>query len=199
MDLKGKKLGFYYKEEQWLFRDFSLIVSPGEVVGLFGRSGQGKTTLAKVLGGYEKAIEGEVLLNNESIHPRKYNPIQLIHQHPELTMNPRWKMKKVIHEGGDVSAELIAELGIQEHLLERYPNEISGGEQQRCAIARVLNPKTKYLIADEITTMLDAITQVEIWTTILSIVRKQNVGLLIISHDLVLLSQIADRVIELPM
>ncbi|MEZ5333845.1 MAG: ATP-binding cassette domain-containing protein [Methanolobus sp.] len=73
--------------------------------------------------------------------------------------------------------------GIKENWLNRWPNELSGGELQRFALARALGPKTKFLIADEITTMVDAITQTQIQESILGIVEELNIGVLVVSHD----------------
>ena len=92
---------------------------------------------------------------------RGFKPVQLIYQHPEKVMNPKWKMSQVLAESWDVKDEDLAQFGIQKSWLTRFPQELSGGELQRFSVLRSLNPNTKFLIADEMTTMLDAITQAQ--------------------------------------
>src|SRR5699024_3251289 len=92
--------------------------------------------------------------------------------------------------------DIIQMLGIRKEWLSRFPSELSGGELQRFCIARALLPGTKYLIADEITTMLDAINQAQIWRIIFQLVKEKNIGVLAISHDPELLNRISDRIID---
>lgn len=197
MSLEARNLGFYYKKSNWLFRHLNLEVNKGEIVGLQAASGWGKSTLARLIAGYENPIEGSIIVDGENLENNSYSSVQLIHQHPEKTINPRWSMEQVLNEGWQVTASMKDKLGIKEEWLTRYPNEISGGEKQRFAIARALGPHTRYLIADEISTMLDAITQVEIWNVLLEESKKRNIGLLIISHDLTLLKQLTSRIVFL--
>lgn len=197
MSLEARNLGFYYKKSNWLFRHLNLEVNKGEIVGLQAASGWGKSTLARLIAGYENPIEGSIIVDGENLENNSYSSVQLIHQHPEKTINPRWSMEQVLNEGWQVTASMKDKLGIKEEWLTRYPNEISGGEKQRFAIARALGPHTRYLIADEISTMLDAITQVEIWNVLLEESKKRNIGLLIISHDLALLKQLTSRIVFL--
>jgi len=92
---------------------------------------------------------------------------------------------------------LLDDFGIQKSWLNRWPAELSGGELQRFSVLRALNPKTKFLIADEMTTMLDAVTQVQIFESVLKIVKERNMGLLVVSHDRNLMDIICDEVIYL--
>jgi peptide/nickel transport system ATP-binding protein len=196
MQLEGKNLGWRYSGGDWLFQDFSIALAPGEVVGLIGPSGSGKTSLGRILAGYTAPMTGEVAVAGRSKREQNYDPVQMIFQHPERAVNPRWKIAKTLTEGWAPDAELLAALGFQEEWLARYPNELSGGELQRCCIARALGPKTKFLIADEMTTMLDAITQAQIWHTVLDIVHARQIGLLVISHDHALVSKICSRTVQ---
>ena len=133
---------------------------------------------------------------NENPLPKKgFKPIQLIYQHPEKVMNPKWKMKQVLEESWNVPDELLDEFGIQKQWLKRYPQELSGGELQRFSVLRSLNPNTQFLIADEMTTMLDAITQVQILDSVLKIVKKRKMGFLVVSHDTSLIETICSLVI----
>lgn len=196
--LKGEQLSFRYSSKHpWILRDFCLSIAPGEVVGLLGPSGFGKTTIAKLLSGYLLPTEGTVTINDRPILQKGYAPVQLIFQNPELSVNPRWRIRQILQEGCDPAVPLLDRLGIHQNWLDRYPHELSGGELQRIAVARVLNRETHYLIADEMTAMLDANTQALIWQTVLDYSRTCNVGLLVISHEFALLKRLCDRMIDL--
>lgn len=197
MRLEGRSLGWRYSGGPWLFKDFSIAVQPGETVGLIGPSGSGKSTLGRILAGYIKPHVGEVSVPGRLKRETSYDPVQMIFQHPEHAVNPRWRMARTITEGWTPNTAFLSALGIKEEWLLRYPNELSGGELQRCCIARALSPETKFLIADEMTTMLDAITQAQIWHTVLDIVRARQIGLLVISHDLALVNKICSRTLNL--
>ena len=86
---------------------------------------------------------------------------------------------------------------MKEEWLTRWPHELSGGELQRFCVARSLGPDTRFLIADEMTTMLDAITQAQIWRAVLEIAKKREMGIVVVSHDMKLIQRLCQRVIEL--
>ncbi len=197
--LKGEGLSFRYGTRQpWLFRSLDLIIAPGEVVGLFGPSGRGKTTLAKVLAGYLRPTEGQVQVNSAPLPTTIYNPVQLMFQHPELAVNPRWRIDRVLNEAYTPDTMALHALQIDQSWLNRYPHELSGGELQRIAVARALGPQTCYLIADEMTAMLDANTQAQIWHAVLDHASRHALGVLMISHDAPLTKRICSRIVELP-
>jgi len=81
--------------------------------------------------------------------------------------------------------------------LNRWPHELSGGELQRICVARALNPETRFLIADEMTTMLDAILQAKIWQAVLAIASMRNLGVLVVSHDEHLLKRLCTRILRI--
>ncbi|MBD1852929.1 ATP-binding cassette domain-containing protein [Cyanobacteria bacterium FACHB-502] len=196
--LKGEQLAFRYSpKHSWIVRDFDLTIESGEVVGLMGPSGFGKTTIAKLLSGYLSPVEGTVRVDDRPLLQKGYAPVQLIFQNPELAVNPRWRIRQILQEGQFPAADLLQTLGIHQSWLDRYPHELSGGELQRIAVARVLNASTRYLIADEMTAMLDANTQALIWQSVLSYARIFNVGLLVVSHEFPLLKRLCDRIIDL--
>ena len=106
-------------------------------------------------------------------------------------------MREVLLEGDEVEERIVRGLGIEEDWLNRFPSELSGGELQRFCIARALGKRTKFLLADEITTMLDLITQSQIWHFLLQEVQKRGIGLLAVSHSQPLLEQICTRQVRL--
>ena len=192
--LSADRVSFRYAGcDDWVLRDLTLHVAPGEVVGLSGPSGRGKTTLGRLLAGYLRPLAGQITLDAAALPGGGFCPVQLIFQHPELAINPRWRIARALSESGETPATLMTSLGIESGWLTRWPHELSGGELQRVAVARALRPQTRYLIADEMTSMLDAVTQAQIWHVILDFARRQNVGLLVISHEAALLDRICDR------
>lgn len=198
MELTGRNISFKYSSgSRQILKDVDITIDNKKILGLFGDSGSGKSSLCKILAGHIKRYEGEVRLDGNEIPKSGFNPVQLIYQHPEKVMNPKWKMHEVLEESWDVPDNLLEDFGIQKSWLNRWPAELSGGELQRFSVLRSLNPNTKFLIADEMTTMLDAITQVQIFESVLKIVKERNMGLLVVSHDRDLMDIICDEVIYL--
>ena len=198
MELKATNISFKYPSaKEYLLKDINLELDNNKIMGLIGDSGSGKSTLCKILSGYVTNYEGSVTFDGNSLPKKGFKPVQLIYQHPEKVMNPKWKMEQVLKESWDVSDDLLNEFGIQKSWLTRYPQELSGGELQRFSVLRSLNPNTKFLIADEMTTMLDAITQVQILDSVLKIVKQRNMGFLLVSHDMDLVDTICDDKIYL--
>ena len=189
--LKGEGLWFRYRAQlPWVVQDRSLTVTPGQVVGLMAPSGYGKTTLGKLLAGFLAPTRGQITLDEQPLPTQGYCPVQLVFQNPELAVNPRWRIDRILREGHPPQLHHLDALGIHPGWLTRYPHELSGGELQRVAIARVLNRQTRYLIADEMTAMLDSNTQALIWQVILEFARQNQVGVIAISHDRPLLNRI---------
>lgn len=198
MKLKAENISFKYPSaKNYLLKDVNLDLDNNKIIGLIGDSGSGKSTLCKILSGYIQKYEGKVTLDGKELPKKEFKPVQLIYQHPEKVMNPKWKMEQILSESWDVDDEMLSEFGIQKSWLTRFPQELSGGELQRFSVLRSLNPKTKFLIADEMTTMLDAITQVQILDSVLKIVKQRNMGFLLVSHDMDLVDTICDDKIYL--
>lgn len=195
MSLEGRNLTFGYRKKGRVLDQISLTLEPGERLGLAGPSGRGKTTLCKLLAGYERPGGGEVLLDGRPLDAyRGLCPVQMIWQHPETAVDPLLKLKDSVSEAGPVGEGLLEALHIQPGWLERYPAELSGGELQRFCIARALAPGVKYLLCDEITAMLDPITQAQIWNVLLAQAEERQLGLLIVSHDSALLERLCTRI-----
>ena len=205
MRLEARDISFKYGEgTRQILNHETLTVEAGEKVGIMAPSGYGKTTLCKILAGYEKPDQGEVLLDGTPIRAfRGYSPVQMVWQHPELSVNPKRRLRTVTAEGDwsfedtGERARIEAELGIRDEWKERFPVEVSGGELQRFCIARALGRRTKLLIADEMTTMLDLITQGQIWDFVLKELKRRDIGMIAVSHSPELLEKVCDRVVHL--
>lgn len=199
MILEAKNISFRYgKDTRQILNDFSLSVENHERVGIIAPSGFGKTTFCKILAGYEHPDSGAILLDGKPLASYKgYCPVQMIWQHPEQVVNPRLPMRAVLEEGDQVEERIIRGLGIEEDWKNRFPAELSGGELQRFCIARALGKGTKFLLADEITTMLDLITQSQLWSFLIQEVQAREIGLLAVSHSMPLLQNVCTRLVEL--
>lgn len=198
MALEAKNIYFRYSTNQpRIFENFSLEVEKGERVALLAPSGYGKTTLAMLLSGYLKPEKGEILLDGKPLPVRGVCPVQLISQHPENAVNPRWRMRRVLEECGEIREEMLEKMGIEKAWLERFPSELSGGEIQRFSVLRALMSGAEYIICDEISTMLDVITQAQIWSIVLSEADKNNTGIIAVTHNRYLSGRVAERIINL--
>ena len=199
MKLEARALSFRYDNgNRQILNNLSMTLTSTDRLGLIAPSGFGKTTICKILAGYEKPDSGEVLMDGKPLSDWKgYCPVQMIWQHPELSVNPRWKMGEVLKEGDQVEQRIMDGLGIEPDWLNRYPSELSGGELQRFCIARALGQRTRFLLADEISTMLDLITQSQLWNFILEEVKNREIGLLAVSHSDALLERICTKMLRL--
>lgn len=205
--LEVKNLNVYYTDKGSLFmkraqkkhalKDVSFYMEEGEILGLVGESGCGKTSLAKALLGMQKEMDGEVMLQCE-------NP-QMVFQDPYSSLNPAkkigWileeplKMKKVSGEERQKRVdEMLEKVGLDLKCKEHYPNELSGGQRQRVAIAAALLCDTKFLIADEPVSALDVTIQAQIIRLLLKLHKEMGIAILFISHDLRVVYQMCDRV-----
>lgn len=188
----------------------SLAIDRGETVGVVGESGSGKTTLALLLTGLLRPDAGQVFFAGRDItrlnarERKEYRrKVQVVFQHPETAFNPRWKLVRSLAEpyrlhGLPFALEALVEqlkiVGLVEEHLDRYPFQLSGGELQRAAIARVMALKPEFVVLDEPTSMLDAITQAQIIRLLQEIQRITGVAYLFISHDLELAKLFCRRI-----
>ena len=201
MILEARDVTFYDRGRRHapVLQDFSISVSSGERVGLKAPSGRGKTTLCRLLAGYEKPAKGQILLDGRPV--REYRgvcPVQMVWQHPETVVDPLLTLGRTLNEAGTVEERLLDALHIEPGWLTRYPSELSGGELQRFCLARALNPAVRFLLCDEISAMLDLVTQAQIWNFLLEEAQRRGLGLLVVSHDDSLLERVCTRVETMP-
>lgn len=196
--MKGKIFFFRYdRKKPWILEDVSIKIEKGQRLAVSAPSGFGKTTLALLLAGYLEPVKGEILLDGRPLPRKGFCPVQLIYQHPEKAINPRWRLRRILEESGQRKEEVLDAFGIERNWLDRFPRELSGGELQRFCVARALLCGADYLICDEISTMLDAITQAQLWKVILEEARRREMGILAITHNQHLARRIAEKTIDL--
>lgn len=215
MSLIVENAGFSYPGCAPVLRGVYLAVDPGERVALTAPSGSGKTTLCRLIAGYLPLNEGRIEVDGAEVSragERPYRlwrgprPVQLIWQHPEQAFDPRLTLVRSLAEGvADVedarstigASGLPERLGVRDAWLDRLPHELSGGELMRLAIVRALLAQPRYLVCDEMTAMLDALTQAQIWHEVMAIAQERSMGLMVVSHSPALLERVATRTIPL--
>ena len=206
--LKVDNLNVYYKNKgrkdnalQHVLHDVSFSMKKGEILGLVGESGCGKTTLAKAILGMQKRFDGSIQLDCD-------NP-QMVFQDPYGSLNPSKKIGWILEEPlrmkkGDKKLtreqrikrvdEMLEKVGLDVRVKEHYPSELSGGQRQRIAIASALLCDTTFLIADEPVSALDVTIQAQIIKLLLKLQRELGISILFISHDLRVVYQMCNRV-----
>lgn len=200
MTLEAQNLTFRYPRRgaSPVLEGVNFTLQAGERVGLSAPSGRGKTTLCKLLAGWEEPSSGQVLLDGVPLSQyRGFCPVQLLWQHPEEAVDPLLKLRTTLYEAGPVDRTVLEGLGVREEWLERYPSELSGGELQRICTARALGPELRFLLCDEASAMLDLVTQAKLWRFLLEQVERRGLGMLIVSHDAALLDRLCTRVVSL--
>jgi oligopeptide/dipeptide ABC transporter ATP-binding protein len=191
----------------------SLTVARGQIVGLVGESGCGKSSLARAAVGLVKPAGGTVLFDGRAVtplsrraRPRELVRLQLVFQNPYSSLNPRRKIGSqladalvaldiVTRRGRAARVRELCELvGLTAAAADRYPHEFSGGQRQRIAIARTLAAEPSVLVLDEPLASLDASAQAQLANLLVGLSRDLGLGLLLISHDLAIVRHVADVV-----
>jgi peptide/nickel transport system ATP-binding protein len=189
--LEARDIHFGYVRGRPVLSGVSLAMAPGEVVGLGGPSGSGKSTLGRVVAGWLRPTRGAVTI--DGVAPSGgWSAVQYVHQSSIFSVDPRWRIGRIVEEGWEPDEVTREALGVSRAWYARYPHEVSGGELQRVTLLRALSPQTRYLVADEVTAMLDPITQADIWQVLIERCRT-GLGILAISHDAALLGRVAGR------
>ncbi len=204
--LEVKNLNCFYRtgaspfakkaEKQALF-DVSFTVNEGEVLGLVGESGCGKTTLSRAILGINRDITGEIIHHSE--RPR------MVFQDPASSLNPArpigWILEEPLRCAGVSRAErrqrareMLCHVGLDESYYDRRPPELSGGQRQRVAIGAAIIGSPKLVIADEPVSALDVTIQAQILELLMRLRREMGLSYLFISHDMDVIWQISDRV-----
>jgi len=195
------------KKQFNILTDVSFEVDQGEILGICGESGGGKSTLAKVIAGLIKPDSGKITLSSES-GKRKSSPIQILFQNHGEVLNPFRKVQSIIDEALMINGaeknnienerELVLDsVGFPKELYQRRGFQLSGGEQQRAALARLLAVKPYLLILDEPFSAQDVESQLNLVKLFKKLNKEFNLTMICISHNLNILRNLANRVIIL--
>lgn len=198
-------------------KDVSFEVLPGQTVGLVGESGSGKSTIARAIIGLTKFDSGTVTFEGQevarddktSVKALRRN-LQMVFQDPYASLNPRLTISQIIQEAWlahpDVvpkgkrmqeAKDLLARVGLNPDMADRFPHQFSGGQRQRIGIARALALKPKLIICDEAVSALDVSVQAQVLNLLDELKKDLSLSYLFISHDLSVVEHICDKVLVL--
>ncbi|PAF28636.1 hypothetical protein CHI14_27160 [Paenibacillus sp. 7516] len=193
-------------------QSINLKLYPGECLGIVGESGSGKSTLAKCVTHLEKATSGQIIYRQQDITwirgealRQQRKQIQMVFQEPSAIFNPRMRVGSFILEpllnyklikrrqGEKEIHRLLDLVGLPAAIADKYPHEISGGEQQRVVIARAIGVQPDVIIFDEATSALDVSIQQQILNLLVRLREETGISCIFISHDLAVVQQVSDR------
>lgn len=197
-----------------VLEDVSFTIQEGETVGLYGESGIGKSTVAKLLTGVcrpdggEILLSGKLLVSSDTPYDRKSGlAIQMVFQQPDAALDPRQrisdglseliryhKLAETKEEEKELTQKAVGSVGLEPAILTRLPHQISGGEAQRVCIAKCMLFRPRLLILDEATSMLDVSTQANVLAMVRESMRETGGSILLISHDRPLVEHLSDRI-----
>lgn len=222
LEVKNLNVMFHSKSSQGLFsskrihavKNVSFSVHEGEVLGLVGESGCGKTTIGRTITRLENAGTGVINYAGQNIlamtgsgfRPLRKH-IQMIFQDPYASLNPRLTVEKTLSEplfihklvkdrseARSKIATMLQQVGLAADAMNRYPHEFSGGQRQRIGIARVMMVQPRLIIADEAVSALDVSIQAQVLNLLKQLQRSSGVAMLFITHDLAVVRHISDRI-----
>ena len=211
-----KNVTSHYKDEDVILQDLTLDIPKYEVTGIIGHSGAGKTTLAKILSGFIP-YEGRIKIEGKELrevlaHEKQsyYRRVQYLFQNSLLSFNPNQTVLKSLEEPLkfmrkikkrperiQMIQDLFIKLELELDWLEKYPYQLSGGQCQRCAIARAILAQPECLICDEITSSLDDVNQEKVIKVLQKVQEETNMTIVLISHNQTLIEAICSNVIVL--
>jgi peptide/nickel transport system ATP-binding protein len=193
--------GLLSKKPKPVLKNVSFEVHSGHTFGIVGESGIGKTTLGKIMAGVENATTGEIFFHGESLEKmtkeefsRFRHKVQMLFQDPEGSLNPKKTIQKSLNEILNLIkmplrdrkfaiANILQTVGLSSEILSRYPNQISGGQNQRVALARILMLEPEVIILDEPTSALDISVQAQILNLLKALQKMKGLTYVFISHD----------------
>ena len=215
--VESQNLKKYFHTDSGVVRavdDVSFGIEPGETVGLVGESGCGKSTIGRTIlklvesSGGKLFFEGRDIFELDRADRRALRrEMGIVFQNPYSSLNPRMKVLQIVGEplkthtkinGARLRRkvlELLAQVGLKPEQLNRFPHQFSGGQRQRIAIARSLALDPRFLILDEPTSALDVSVQAQVLNLIRKLQRSKNLTYLFITHDLLVVKYIADRIL----
>lgn len=194
--------------------EVSFEVKKGEIFGLVGESGCGKSTIGRTIMGLYNKTSGDVLYDGENVHELSdddkwsfYRKMQMIFQDPYASLNPRFTVSEIISDPMEVHGmsrnrkermekvyQLLEEVGLNHDHANRYPHEFSGGQRQRIGIARALALEPEFIIADEPISALDVSVQAQVVNLLKKLQMEKGLTFLFIAHDLSMVKYISDRI-----
>jgi len=198
---KVHESGTFRKTRREIFQNVTLELEEGKTIGLMGESGSGKTTLSRIVAGLEKPSAGRVLFQGKDIASLRgkklrdfQRSVQMVFQDPEGSLNPRKSIERSIHEvlgllkvpkreWQEKTHDILHTVGLSEELLCRYPGQVSGGQNQRIALARVLLIEPRVMILDEPTSALDISVQAQVLSLLRELQKNRGLGYLLVSHQ----------------
>ncbi len=182
----------------------SLHLDEGEILGIIGESGSGKSTVLRLLSGIIKPDEGAVMLFDKPLDTNdrsRFRDLQMIFQDARASFDKQYTIEQSLNEvrkhlnpNALENRFLLQEVGLDMSFANKYPYEMSGGECQRAAIARALACDPKVLLCDEITSALDVITQEKVCSLLTHLCHQHHISAIFVSHDLPLVSNLCNRV-----